>query len=55
MDLVEGEDFLKYVRPSGILDESRLRAVLAQLVMGVMALHSHRIIHRDLKPSNIMV
>jgi len=55
MDLVEGTDFLDYVRPSGRIDLPRLRASLAQLVMGVMALHRHHIIHRDLKPSNVMV
>ena len=55
MDLVEGVDFLEYVRPGGRLDETRLRSALSQLVMGVMALHGHHIIHRDLKPSNVMV
>ncbi len=55
MDLVEGGDFLSFVRPGGVLDEARLRSGLNQLVAGVMALHGHRIIHRDLKPSNVMV
>jgi eukaryotic-like serine/threonine-protein kinase len=55
MELVEGTTFLEYVRPDGRLDEARLRPALAQLVMGVMALHGHHIIHRDLKPSNVMV
>ncbi len=54
MDLVEGTDFLSYVRPRS-LDESRLRAALAQLVTGVMALHARHVVHRDLKPSNVMV
>ncbi len=55
MDLIEGVNFLNYVRPQGALDESRLRAALPQLAAGVMALHGHGIIHRDLKPSNVMV
>jgi tetratricopeptide (TPR) repeat protein len=55
MDLIEGVDFLDYVRPSDRLDETRLRSAFAQLAMGVMALHRHHIIHRDLKPSNVMV
>lgn len=55
MDLVEGVTFSKYVRPGGLLDESRLRAALTQLVAAVMALHGQHIIHRDLKPSNVMV
>ena len=55
MDLIDGEDFLAHVRPSGELDEVRLRRAMAQLAMGVMALHGLGIVHRDLKPSNVMV
>ena len=57
MDLVEGTDFLDWVRPENQLDESRLRDALKQLADGVIALHRHRnrIVHRDLKPSNVMV
>lgn len=39
--------------PEGAL--SRLRAVLPQLVRGVLALHDDGILHRDLKPSNVLV
>ena len=39
MDLVEGVDFLSYVRPASELDEHRLRESLKQLVAGVLALH----------------
>jgi tetratricopeptide (TPR) repeat protein len=55
MDLVEGVDFLRYVRPGGVLDQVRLRAALTQLVTAVLALHGRHILHRDLKPSNVMV
>lgn len=55
MDLIDGVSFLDYVRPAGSLDLVRLRAALAQLVAGVLALHGQHIIHRDLKPSNVMV
>ncbi|MDP1559782.1 MAG: protein kinase [Pirellulaceae bacterium] len=55
MDLIEGEDFLSFVRPQDVLDESRLRDALKQLARGIMALHQRRIIHRDLKPSNVLV
>lgn len=55
MDLVEGVDFLDYVRPGGTLDEIRLRSSLKQLVRGILALHEERILHRDLKPSNVLV
>nr|MCU0707693.1 protein kinase [Pirellula sp.] len=55
MDLIEGVDYLDYVRSLGQLDETRLRSTLAQLVRGIMALHQRRIVHRDIKPSNVMV
>ncbi len=55
MDLVEGIDFLGYVRPQGVLNETRLRATLPQLVSGVMALHGQHVVHRDLKPGNVLI
>ena len=55
MDLIEGEDFISYVRPGGQLDEARLRACLPQLAKGIMALHDRGIVHRDLKPGNVLV
>lgn len=55
LDLLDGCDFLAYVRPDGHLDEARLRAALAQLAAGVMALHARGVVHRDLKPGNVMV
>ncbi len=55
MDLVNGVDFLDYVRPGRRLEEERLRASLKELVRGVIALHEQGIVHRDLKPSNVLV
>ncbi len=55
MDLVNGVDFLSFVRPCDQLDEDRLRKALEQLIGGVIELHDRRIIHRDIKPSNVMV
>lgn len=55
MDIIEGIDFLSYVRPAGELHEVRLRDAFAQLAAGVNALHQQDIVHRDLKPSNVVV
>lgn len=58
MELVEGPDFLRYVRPTGAAgapDMSRLRPALRQLVEGVAALHRAGKVHRDIKPSNVLV
>ncbi|MBV9082483.1 MAG: protein kinase, partial [Acidobacteriaceae bacterium] len=56
MELVEGTDFLSYLRPGNVRpDWDRLRGVLSQLAEGVQALHSSARIHRDLKPSNVLV
>ena len=55
MDLIEGEDFISYVRPNDQLDEQRLRDCLPQLAKGIIALHQRGIVHRDLKPGNVMV
>ena len=55
LDLLDGCDFLSYVRPGGRMDEGRLRYALAQMAAGVMALHARDVVHRDLKPGNVMV
>ncbi len=55
MELVDGQGLVAHCRPDGRRDETRLRAALAQLVRGMIALHESGIVHRDLKPSNVMV
>jgi len=41
--------------PPAMFDEDRLRAGLAQLTAGLMALHQAGKVHRDIKPSNVIV
>ena len=57
MELIEGETFVDYVRPTGVLDESRACATaLPQLRDGVLGDPRGRgKLHRDLKPSNVLV
>jgi tetratricopeptide (TPR) repeat protein len=57
MELLDGVDFLQYVRPvaAGSVDYGRLRAAMRQLAQGAAALHSAAKLHRDLKPSNVIV
>lgn len=67
MELIDGYDFLEYVRgepqsshsqapdPSPPPDYDRLRAAMAQLGVGLSALHRFGKLHCDIKPSNIRV
>lgn len=55
MDLIEGTDFLSFVRPHEQLDEHRLRSASKQLANGISFLHELGIVHRDLKPGNVLV
>src|SRR6185369_2165629 len=57
MELVEGNNFLTYIREPGNIERNldRLRAALRRLAEGVYALHEAGKLHRDIKPSNVLV
>ncbi|MBL9013017.1 MAG: AAA family ATPase, partial [Myxococcales bacterium] len=56
MELIDGSDFLSYVRPTGTsFDEPRLRHAFAELGQALEALHARGLVHRDIKPSNVLV
>ena len=54
MDLKSGGELFKHLqREGGHFVEERARFYLAEIVLGIDALHSRRCIYRDLKPENI--
>jgi serine/threonine protein kinase len=56
MELVEGQDFLQYLRPEGHpCNSTSLRATFSQFIAGVEALHKSGFLHCDLKPGNVLV
>jgi len=56
MSFVEGTDFDRRLRGRSLpLAEAEIRAVLGQVLAGLVDIHEHNIVHRDLKPANIFV
>ena len=62
MELVDGTDLLEFIRAdepqaprAAPFDEQRLRSALAQLALGLAALHAAGKVHRDIKASNVLV
>ncbi|MET0341919.1 MAG: protein kinase, partial [Polyangiales bacterium] len=55
MELIEGQDLLRYVRPAGALDAARLRLSFEGLLEGLIALHDAGFVHRDVRPEKVRV
>ncbi len=55
MEYCEKRDLGQYLKQALTLAESRLRVLLAELVLAVQALHDHEMLHRDIKPENVLI
>ncbi|CAF4662322.1 unnamed protein product [Rotaria sp. Silwood1] len=55
MDLVQGNEFVKYLTKKKQLDENETRKYIRQIVSAVEHMHRARVIHRDIKLQNFML
>jgi serine/threonine protein kinase len=51
---IDGENLLKELEKQGIFSESKIRALLQDLLTTLKIVHEYGVIHRDIKPENIM-
>jgi serine/threonine protein kinase len=51
---IDGENLLQELENQGIFSESKIRALLQDLLTTLKVVHYYKIIHRDIKPENIM-
>jgi serine/threonine protein kinase len=51
---IDGENLLQELEKQGIFSESKIRALLQDLLTTLKVVHYYKIIHRDIKPENIM-
>ena len=55
MEFVEGETLENLIKRSGRLELELALEIVAQVAVGLAAVHKQKLVHRDIKPSNIMV
>ena len=55
MDYEQGNGFDLLMRTPQFREESKLKALFADLLEGLEVVHSHDVIHRDIKPANIYI
>jgi serine/threonine protein kinase len=55
MEFVDGETLAKVIQRSGRIETDLALEVVAQVVLGLIAIQKQHLVHRDIKPSNIMV
>ena len=53
-EFIDGENLLQELEKQGIFSESKIRALLQDLLTTLKVVHDYKIIHRDIKPENIM-
>ncbi len=53
-EFIDGENLLQELENQGIFSESKIRALLQDLLSILKVVHQDGVIHRDIKPENIM-
>jgi serine/threonine protein kinase len=53
-EFIDGENLLEELEKQGIFSESKIRALLQDLLTTLKVVHEYGVIHRDIKPENIM-
>ncbi|MCW9682768.1 protein kinase [Dolichospermum planctonicum UHCC 0167] len=53
-EFIDGENLLQELEKQGIFSESKIRALLQDLLPILKVVHEYGVIHRDIKPENIM-
>jgi serine/threonine protein kinase len=55
MEMVEGTDLRRYLKPRGMLDVEKTIIIAHDVALGLGAAHRRGIVHRDVKPQNILI